>query len=85
MSQPTTERPAVKYANWLDPLNKIIWQAVFKARGTEMKLRDGRVFTIKYTPDGKTWVSPKYRDSGLVPCGWFVVSEVTGAGWNRGD
>lgn len=66
----------VKHADWLDPLNKLIWQQVFKARLTKMTLRDGRTFTITYRiKDGveKAWVK---AEVGYVPCGWFVVSEV---------
>lgn len=83
---------APKHAEWLDPLNKMIWQTVFKERGTEMTLRDGRVFSITYTvkevvsldhfKSGKTemaWVRPKYNP--LVPCGWFRVDEVLNTGW----
>lgn len=84
----------VSKSNWLDPLNKIIWQKAFRERATEMTLRDGRVFTIRYKtmcPFGDSearrkgvvvdyaWVQPK----GTLgpPCGWFQVKDVLNPDW----
>lgn len=71
-------------SDWLDPLNGLILNKALKERDTEMTLRDGRVFTIRYeVRDIKSldsqlagkhpyaFVRPKYE---LAPCGWFNVS-----------
>jgi len=81
--------------DWKDPLNKIIWQRAFKARATEMTLRDGRRFTIKYvtkSPMGDPVAKAKgalidyawvQYDRAFAPCGWFEVKEVLSMDWMR--
>jgi len=76
-------------SDWRDPLNKFIWQRAFKERATEMTLRDGSVFTIRYDrrfpmgdeaakAEGKkidyAWVQGKHSIGS--PCGWFKVKDV---------
>jgi hypothetical protein len=76
--------------NWLDPLNKMIWQRAFKARAKDMTLRDGRVFKIRYEPgkdrEGKPVTMAWVQVDGWVtngPCGWFVVEKVLDPTWVR--
>lgn len=79
-------------ADWLDPINRIIWQKAFKAQAATMTLRDGRVFTIDYRrvkvtsldvrKSGvklKAWVFPKHGE--CAPCGWFPVDDVIDITW----
>jgi hypothetical protein len=71
--------------NWLSPLNKMIWVKAFQNRATEMTIRDGRKFTIKYStqrlygePADMAWVRSEQFDG---PCGWFPVKKVLDPIW----
>lgn len=74
------------HESWLNPLNKMTWQAAIKNRRTKMTLRDGRVFTIEYQTiplfgemQECIWVQEKDRIDG--PCGWFSIKRVLDPIW----
>ena len=65
-----------KGEDWMSPLNKIIWHRAFKARKTQVRLRDGRRFSIDYDQiPGKAWVT--IVGGPTHPCGWFDLARVT--------
>lgn len=78
----------VDKSEWLDPLNRMIWQRAFRLKLTETTLRDGRKFTIKYVdgkdregkPIVKAWIRP-VAGQGFAPCGWFVVKDCLDPLW----
>lgn len=85
---PTTPR-----GEWLNPLNRMIWQRAFRAKETSMTLRNGQKFNIKYDYKGRTgkvWVqidrasAPQGFDS-FTPCGWFDYNEVVDPNWIRSE
>jgi hypothetical protein len=71
----STKHPVVKRENWMSPLNRIIWLNAFKARQTNVIVRDGRRFTLDYTQrSGHVWVSIEPPDHH--PCGWFDLENM---------
>lgn len=76
--------------DWLDPLNKLLFQQAFKHKQATVKDRDGRVFDLTYgkykpavTEEFET-VHVKIRDS-IVPRGTFKLKEVTRLEWLAGE
>jgi len=75
--------------DWLNPLNRIIWQTAFKAKATQMTLRDGRKFNLTYEDRSgilKVWVqidrnSAYVGHSAFLPCGWFDYDTVVSKEW----
>ncbi len=66
---------------WLNPLNRLIWQQAFKDNKPTVTLRDGTEFKISYDHKGRTgwvWVKPV---KGFAPCGWFEYREVLAYSW----
>jgi hypothetical protein len=64
-----------KYHDWLNPINKTILIAAFRAKAKQVSL-DNREFTINYTKRlGYAWVMPK--EGAKVPCGWFELDRST--------
>jgi hypothetical protein len=78
---------------WLNPLNRLIWQQAFKAKKTQMTLRNGQVFNITYDMNdrvGKVWVQiakghAKPGFDSFTPCGWFDYDEVCDRTWITKD
>jgi hypothetical protein len=71
----------VNRGEWLNPLNRMIWQRTIKARKTEMTLRNGKKFKLDYKTGakrGEVWVSP---EKGFAPAGWFVIDKVLANDW----
>lgn len=67
--------------NWLSPMNKVLLIKAFRERAEQIKLRDGRVFTMRYDGEGdEARVFLKARDS-TAPCGWFILKTVTDSYW----
>jgi len=85
--------PVASRGEWLNPLNRLIWQRAFKAKEPTMTLRNGQKFSITYDCNGrmgKAWVQivKGYEKSGFdpfTPCGWFDYKEVTDPQWVKGD
>ena len=76
--------------DWLDPLNKLIFQQAFKHKQTSVKDRDGRTFDLTYgkfkppvTEEFET-VTVKLRNA-VVPRGTFKLKEVTRIEWLAGE
>lgn len=73
-----------KRTNWQDPLNQIEFKKAFKAKATEVTLRDGQKFTVEYEYREEygnqvlyAWVKTvkqQHRDSRFAPSGWFNVN-----------
>ena|SRR5438132_678476 len=59
--------------DWLDPLNKLLFQGAFKAGAKKVKLRDGREFHLSYedSPDGPVVLVRPMR--GFIPMGRFLL------------
>ena len=77
MSTPNT--PVIR-EDWMSPLNKIIWLKAFRAKQTEVTIRDGRRFRLDYDRiPGKVWVS--FDGAAFHPCGWFDLKKVTNQLW----
>ena len=78
---------------WLNPLNRLIWQKTFKAKQTSMTLRNGQKFNISYDHNGRTgkvWVQiakghAKPGFDNFTPCGWFDYDEVCDSTWITKD
>jgi hypothetical protein len=77
---------------WLNPLNRMIWQRAFKAKSPTMTLRNGQKFSISYDDHGrkgKVWVAiiPGHQKPDFdpfTPCGWFDYEEVVHPTWVSG-
>jgi hypothetical protein len=66
-------------ADWMGPLNRLVWFRAFKTRAKTVRLADGRTFTLNYTEKpGKVVIRPK---KGFVPCGTFELDRVTHLDW----
>jgi len=74
---------------WLNPLNRMIWQKTFLAKNKTMTLRNGQKFNLTYEDrSGRmvVWVQID-RDSvrrgfdSFTPCGWFDYEQVTSKEW----
>lgn len=88
-----TEISAASRGEWLDPLNKLIWQKAFRERATTMTLRNGKKYKIRYEKrnvrslddrlNGITEMAWVQLDGwvGNGPCGWFRVNEVLNPYW----
>lgn len=63
--------------HWLDPINRTIFQAAFKAQTPQVTLRDGRTFNLTYF-DYQVKVRPT---RGLVPMGTFSLKTVLDSQW----
>lgn len=88
MNVPTA---SYKRGEWLNPLNRMVWQAAFKAKREEvtltLKMPTGNgdkktkiTFSIEYRSNGKIWVQPK-NEGIFVPCGWFDYKTATELLW----
>jgi len=85
--------PVASRGEWLNPLNRMVWQKAFKSKQTKMTLRNGQKFSIEYDcngREGKVWVQivKGYEKSGFdpfTPCGWFDYEEVTDPQWVKGE
>ena len=80
---PTTKVVDAKIGRgeWLNPLNRIIWQTAFRAKAKSMTLRNGDKFNLTYEEQSgtlKVWVqSATY----FVPAGWFDYNMVISKEW----
>lgn len=65
--------------DWLSPMNRIIWIKAFRAKDTEVTLRDGRKFIMDYgKKPGVVFVKAKDE---RVPRGSFELEKVTHNSW----
>lgn len=67
--------------DWLSPMNKLIWMKAFKAKRTEVTVRDGRKFTIQYKKRNNVDIVHIRPVVGLVPMGYFELWKVTSSSW----
>lgn len=72
--KPTTE-------DWLSPMNKLIWIKAFKAKQTQVTVRDGRKFTIQYKKRNNVDIVFIRPVVGSVPMGFFELRKVTEPSW----
>ena len=84
------DMPNPKHEDWMTPLNKIIWMRAFKAKATEVTLRDGRKFIINYdveplllktTGEKRVLCHVKPADGSLAPRGYIDLKEATHNEW----
>jgi hypothetical protein len=79
---------ALNRGEWLNPLNRLIWQKAWKDKATQVvlqlvppgsKKKKTTVFTCDYKlKPGSVWVAPV---DNFAPCGWFVLDTVLSPLW----
>jgi len=83
-----------KREDWMSPLNRVIWLKAFRARQTEVTIRDGRKFKLNYdvrplelpaSGETRKLVHITPADGQFVPSGYFNLKEVTDPSWVKED